>query len=179
MNIWLKRLFLVLSTGGGFTGFTVTAPLLFRSYENPLNYVLFVAVMTAYAFGIYAGIKLVEKEEIGLSLLSWYFLAQVPVVISPVASYLFSSGVTTYVTIGSPGGLSWGFYIGGRWQISILNFNDTTIAFGLNIFAIWATWLLRKQLAKSRANQALLPTPMLATDHADPRSAPDTGAADL
>jgi len=150
MNIWHRRLFLVVSIGGGFTGFAVTSGQLFQPGQLPLYYMLCVGVAIAYASGVYGGLKLVEEEAKGLAILSWYFLAQIPIFVSPIISYQFSSGLTAYTTVGTIG-LSWGANFGCHWQFSLFQFGDRTLAVGANLFAIWATWFLRKQLARKAA----------------------------
>jgi hypothetical protein len=147
VNTWFRRLFLVLSIGGGFLGFSATSGQLFQAGQPLLFYVLCIAVAMAYGSGIYGGLMLVEEEEKGLVILSWYFLAQVPIFISPIIAYQFSSGLTAYATIGTKG-VSWAAFYGGRWQISLFQFGDTGFAAGINFFAVWAIWYLRKQLER-------------------------------
>jgi hypothetical protein len=150
MNIWFRRLFLLVSIGGGFSGFAVTAVQVFQADRPIFYYVVCLAACAAYAFGVFAGMKFIEEEEEGLSLLSWYHLIQIPILASPVFSYQFTSGITAYVTLGNRG-LSWVTYFGGQWQFSLFQLQDGTLAIGANFFAVWATWYLRKQLAKKRA----------------------------
>jgi hypothetical protein len=152
MNPWLKRLFLVISIGGGFAGAALTSAQFAVSGQAPLYYALIGVVTSAYAIGVYGGIKLIEDEAKGLRVLSWYYLAQIPYLISPIVSYQFYSGLTVFGAFGSEGS-TWGAYCGSRWLYSLLQMNDSRFEVGANAFAIWATWYLRRELSKSLANQ--------------------------
>jgi len=149
MKLWLRRLFLVVSVGGGFSGLTVTTMQLLQSGQPVLTYGVSLAACVAYVFGIYSGVKFIESETEGLSLLSWYHLVQIPVVESPIISYKFTSGLAAYLAFGNHG-LSWGAYFGGQWQFALFQLQERTFGLGANFFAVWATWYLRKQLARKR-----------------------------
>ncbi len=141
MNVWLRRLLVLASIGGGSAGFAVAAREFLKADQNTLYYLVCVVVMIAYAAGIYGGIRLAERERDGPRWLFWFFLAQVPVVTSPVLSYLFWCGATVHVTLGT-NGFAWGAFVGSQWQISLLQFKHAAYAFGLNFFALWASWYL-------------------------------------
>ncbi len=158
MNRWLRKLFLVLSIGGGFAGLAVTCAQLFQPSQPLFYYVLCFVVCLAYIQGILSGLVLAENEEEGLRQLSWYFLAQVPVFISPVISYQFAAGAWLTIVV-STTGIHWAAQFGGRWVMALLQLNDRTFGVGANIFAIWATWYLRMALRKRRASQSPDRTP--------------------
>jgi len=164
LKIWYRRLFLVASVGGGFSGIAITSTQLFRSGQPPIVYLIYIAVSAAYAAGIYGGIKLIEDEARGLSLLSWYFLVQIPAVSSPVITYLFWSGFSMYLSGGS-NGFNWRALYGARWLVNLLRPEDVSVEVGINLFALWATWFLRRELSRLRAR----PLP-------DPPQAPGTSA---
>jgi|CZKI01.1.fsa_nt_gi hypothetical protein len=166
MNPWLKRLFLITSIGGGFAGAAVTGSQFADSGQGPLNYALIGVVTLAYSVGIIGGIELIEDEGKGLRVLSWYYLAQVPYLISPVISYQFFSGLTLFGAVGSRG-LTWGAYLGSRWLYGLFQMHDPRFEVGANAFGIWATWYLRWELGKKLASQSPDPEPAPA--------APDAG----
>ena len=113
VNIWWRRFFLILSVGGGFAGFAFTAGELVQFDRSLSYYVLCVGAMALYAFGVFGGLQLVEEKTKGVSLLSWYFLLQIPILISPIFSYEFSSGFTLSVIVGNSGA-TWTAFLGGR-----------------------------------------------------------------
>jgi hypothetical protein len=155
MSNWIRRLFVIVSIGGGFAGCAITTDQIFQSDQSLGFYVVSIVVALAYAAGIYGGVKLIEDEERGMSFLSWYFVAQIPYLISPVFSYQFTSGFTAFAALGSNGS-SWGIFYGGRWMFSLLQSGDSGFAFGANFFALWAAWYLRMML-KRKKTEAELP----------------------
>ena len=162
---------MVVSIGGGFSGFALTSAQLLQTGLPFFNYLLSAGVAVAYAAGVYGGLKLIEDEEKGLTILSWYFLTQVPLLVSPVVTYVFSSGATIGATVGT-NGINFAVYYGARWEFYLFRLSDHTIAVGLNFFAIWATWYLRRQLARRTADKALEPTLGTGADGVDPPPAP-------
>jgi hypothetical protein len=150
MKIWFRRFFILVSIGGSAAGLTATASQLFQAGHQWLFYPLYSVACAAHAFGMFSGLVFVENEERGLRLLSWYFLIQVPIFISPIVSYQFSSGITAYLTFGN-NGLRWSAYFGGEWLVALFQLQEKTVLVGLNFFAVWATWYLRKALAKKHA----------------------------
>lgn len=156
MNPWLKRLFWIASIGGGFCGLAITSAEIFQSGRPLFIDLLYVGVAAAYGFGIYGGIKLIEDEERGLSLLSWYFLAQTVTLTSLVLAYAFWSGCAAFVTVGTKG-LGWQAVYGARWFINVLELGDSTLIFGVNLFGLWAVWYLRRELRRVRGRASARP----------------------
>jgi len=164
-------LFLIISIGGGFAGAAVTITQLANSGQAPLYYALIGIVTVAYSIGIYGGIKLIEDEEKGLRILSWYYLAQIPYLVSPVISYQFYSGLTLFGAIGTRG-VTWGAYCGSRWLYTLFQMSDSRLEVGANFFGVWATWYLRKELGRKLANPRPCPTPVPVAPQAGPPSQP-------
>ncbi len=169
MNIWLRRLFLILSIGGGFAGFTITSVQLIEGTHPLIFYVLSVVACLAYLQGVVAGLRLVENEPDGLRLLFWYNVAQIPVLTSPVLSYLFWAGASLNITLGS-NGVKWFAGYGGRWQIGLFQFGDLTFAVGVNFVALWAAWYLWKLRQRQPLYPPPGPVPPLVAPAAEPAS---------
>jgi hypothetical protein len=154
MNIWIRRLFLLVSVGGGFAGFTSLAALAFSPGLSVTGYFLCAVMTAAFAFGVVAGFVFLTDEEKGLSWLSWYHMVQIPAFSSAIYTYQFSSGLALNLGFGSQG-FAWFFWLGGRAQVSMFQLQQDTYEFTLNLFAIWATWYLRRMLKRTRANKQL------------------------
>jgi len=178
MNRWLRRLFLVLSIGGGFAGLAFTGSQLLQPSHPLLYYVVCFVVCLAYIQGILSGLVLVENEAEGVRQLSWYFLAQVPVFISPVISYQFSVGAWLTIIFGTMG-VRGSAQFGSQWAVALLQLNDRTVGIGANAFAIWATWYLRMVLRRKCANKAPVPTSGTVTPPAGPGVEPVPPVANL
>lgn len=146
MNIWIRRLFVVTSIGGGVTGLLVTFAQLNIKDGFGFSLGLYIVMCLVYACGIFSGLIFTEDEKRGVRLLSWYFLAQAPILISRPFSYQFTAGINIFTTIGT-NGLHGGAYFGGEWLISFLQLREPRELVGINFFAVWATWYLRKRLA--------------------------------
>ena len=160
MNIWIRRLFIITSIGGGFLGLAANLAQLFRSGQAFSFYFLVTCASCVYAYGVFAGLKFVENEAVGMDLLSWFSFAQIPTITSPVLGYLLISGFSVWFAVGNTG-FHFNYYVGSSWTFSFLNIQEDNISIGVNFFALWATWYLRKKLGEARANQS--PDPALAS----------------
>ena len=158
MNIWIRRLFIITSIGGGFLGLAANLAQLFQSGHAFSFYFLVTCASGVYVYGMFAGLKFVENEALGMDLLSWYSFAQIPTLTSPVLGYLFISGFSVWFSAGN-NGFHFNYYLGSSWTFSFLNIQEDTVSLGVNFFALWTTWYLRKKLGESRAKQSPDPAP--------------------
>jgi len=77
MNIWAKRLLVLLSVGGGYFGLVIISPLLFQKGGNAMDYLLTLGLMAFSFFGICCGLELMENEQKGLKALRWFYVLQI------------------------------------------------------------------------------------------------------
>jgi len=173
MKPWLRRLLVILTIGGSFTGIVLTLQGFFSSKEaNPLLYAMYVCFIVLYGYGVLAGLSFSEREEDKKSLIVFYWL-QVPWISSPIIGYRFTSGF--HISGAFIGDKMSGFFrLGSDWQFNL--FQEIPWGIGLNVFALAvALFLMRKRMP----NQAPLPTPGAVTPAAAAASAPAPSVADL
>lgn len=162
MNIWLRRLHLLLTIGGGFTGAIVTLQALFAAQgAAPVYYVLLVVFAGLYGFGVITGLRFAETSQPTKSLVLYYFL-QVPWISSPLIAYRFAAGFHLSGAILN-GQLAGFFRVGSDWQFSLLQAAPWGV--GVNVFALAMGLLTLKQFVKAQAPvpPKLEPEPPVAT----------------
>jgi FtsH-binding integral membrane protein len=142
MKPWLRRLHIILTIGGSFTGAVLTLQGFFTTKEaNPLLYAMYVCFIGLYVYGIIAGLRFAEKEEDKKSLIVFYWL-QVPWISSPIIGYRFTSGF--HISGAFIGDKMSGFFrLGSDWQFNL--FQAIPWGVGLNIFALVMVLLLMKK----------------------------------
>ncbi len=154
MNIWAKRLFILLSIGGGYCG-AVFMFLLFPQVKGQIaGYILVSAMIATFAFGVFCGLSFIEDEEKGLKLLRWFFGIQIPILSSPLFAYQLSAGAGVNLSwIGSNMSIFWRF--GSEMGVWILQ--DRPWGLGLNIFAlvmfIWTNRILKGKRPNSHRGE--------------------------
>lgn len=142
MNVWFRRLLLVLTIGGGFVGIVLTVQF-FSSANKVIAYIILVAFIGLYGYGVFAGLKLVEGP-VPLKHLRLYFGLQIPFISSPLIAYRFCSGLQATVAIIQPG-LQWDSRLGSEFQFAILS--SAPWGFGVNFVALAVVLLLYSRLA--------------------------------
>ena len=147
MNIWTKRLFILLTVGGGYCG-AVFMFILFPQVKGQIaGYILVSAMIATFAFGVFCGLRLIEDEPQGLKLLRWFFGIQIPVLSSPLIAYQLSSGAGLTVSwIGSKMSLFWQF----GSEMGVWIFQDRPWGIGVNALAV-VMFIWTGRLLKSRA----------------------------
>jgi hypothetical protein len=132
MNIWFRRLLVILTVGGGFLGMVMTVNALFASKDTPvLGYAMLGLFVALYGYGIVAGLRLSEDANHYGHVLFFYAL-QVPFFSSPIILYRFGGGLQ--VTVWVVGlNFGWMFRLGSDWQMAILQPNSW--GGGVNLFA--------------------------------------------
>lgn len=134
MNRWIKFFLIVTEIGGGFTGFVV---LLRESPWNaniPLNMRIFSTLFgILYIFGIIAGLTLVEWPRRGIQLSLVYQTLQIPVISSPMLTYVFVSGLR--LIAGWRGGSIFILYeVGSRIVLHVMPKDPWMV--GINVLAL-------------------------------------------
>lgn len=146
MNLWTKRLLILLSVGGGYCGLVFMFLLFPQVNGRIVGYLLVSAMMATFAFGIFSGLKFIEDEAKGLRLLRWFFAIQIPIVSSPVFAYQLSSGAAANLSFIGSNLAAFGRF-GSEMGVWILQ--DRPWGLGLNVFAlvmfIWTGRLLQNQ----------------------------------
>jgi hypothetical protein len=134
MNRWIKRALIVIEIGGGFTG------LVFLLREHPWNetipltFSIFTAIFAfLYIFGITAGLTLVEWPRLGIKLSLIYQILQIPVISSPILTYVFVSGIR--LVVGWSGGRVFVLYEFGSRIVLYLMRKDPWVV-GINVLAL-------------------------------------------
>ena len=142
MNAWFRRLLLILTIGGGFVGITVTIQF-FLHANKAIAYIVAVAFLGLYRYGIFVGFKLSEGS-VPLRHLRLYFALQVPLISSPLITYRFCSGLQATVAIIQQG-FRWDWRLGSAWQFVI--HSSAPWGVGINLVALAIVLLLNSRLA--------------------------------
>src|SRR5262249_23626745 len=108
-----------------------------------IAYVMLLAFIGLYAYGILIGIKLSEDPP-PLKHLRLYFSLQIPFISSPVIAYRFSSGLQATVAI-IQSSLKWDFRLGVEGQFAMLS--SAPWGCGVNFVALIIVLLLYSHLA--------------------------------
>jgi hypothetical protein len=147
MNVWFRRLLLILTIGGGFLGVAITTQF-FPQANKVIVYIMLLAFVGLYGYGIFVGLRLSEGFA-PLQHLRVYFGLQIPFISSPLIAYHFCSGLQATIAIIQPG-LTWGFRLGSEWQFSILS--SAPWGFGINFVALAIVCLLYSRMAVMTAD---------------------------
>jgi len=148
LRSWKSRAIGIFTLGGSFTGIVVIAIEVLGEPKNAIMLVIMLVFASLYAYGVVAGVLLLEQDPRSISKVFQFWLFQIPVVGSSWVTYEFSSGVganffvTDEVVIHfvPAYGSHFTFYLG----------SDQPFFLGLNLVAIavvfW-TWRLRREAA--------------------------------
>lgn len=141
----LTRAIMLLATiGGGFTGFMVTLGVLLQATTiSPGQVLIFVIVLSLYAYITWVGLKLAEDNQSQISEstadhLKRAFVLQIPFISSPLIHYKMSSGFN-FTTILHGEGASWFWNLGSQFQLNFLTGDKWAI--GVNFAAIILFWM--------------------------------------
>lgn len=132
MNVWFRRLLVVLTIGGGFAGVVVTMnAMLTATKVAAVGYVVMLLFLLLYAYGIFAGLRLSENATSYRHVIFFYAL-QVPFFSSPVIVYRFTCGLhATIAVVGFR--FAWMLRFGSDWQLALVQPNLWGV--GINLFA--------------------------------------------
>jgi hypothetical protein len=142
VNSWLRRLLIILTVGGGFTGVAFTVQF-FAKTDKAFGYLILVGFIVLYGWGVFIGIKLSEGPA-PLGHLRAYFAFQIPFILSPIYVYRFCSGFHFTIAL-IQSGLQWDFRLGSEMQFAFLS--QAPWGFGINLFAVAIIVLLYSRLA--------------------------------
>ena len=143
MNVWFRRLLLILTIGGGFVGVARTIQF-FSHVDKVIAYVVLLAFVCLYGYGIFLGVKLSEGPA-PLRHLRVYFGLQIPFISSPIVAYRFATGFQTTIAI-TQSGLGWDVrFLGSEGQFAILSQEPWGV--GINVIASAIVFLLYSRLA--------------------------------
>jgi hypothetical protein len=142
MNIWFRRLLVILTIGGGFLGVAITAQF-FSQVDKVIGYLVLLAFVGLYGYGICLGVKLSEGSAL-LRHLRVYFGLQIRFISSPVIAYRFTTGLQTTIAI-TQSGLRWDFRLGSEGQFAIIS--QEPWGFGINVVALTIVFLLYSRFA--------------------------------
>ncbi len=143
MNVWFRRLLLILTIGGGFVGVARTIQF-FSHVDKVIAYVVLLAFVCLYGYGIFLGVKLSEGPAPPRHL-RVYFGLQIPFISSPIVAYRFATGFQTTIAI-TQSGLGWDVrFLGSEGQFAILSQEPWGV--GINVIALAIVFLLYSRLA--------------------------------
>jgi hypothetical protein len=147
MAAWEWRVLGVLALGGSFLGLVVGTSVL-PAQQGVLARVLMVPFLGLYAWGIWCGLRMLERAPRALLPNAWFWALQVPYLTSPVLGYAFTSGSFLYLTwapFTSNFGFTW--RLGSQFQYSLLE-GDKPFVIGINVFAFaMLAWIIRRSHA--------------------------------
>ena len=142
MNAWFRRLLLILTIGGGAVGIVLTMSL-FGQMTKVFGFIILLAFIALYGYGVFVGLKLSEGP-VSLKHLRVYFGLQIPFFSSPIIGYRFCSGFQFTAAVMQPG-FRWDLRLGSEWQF-ILG-SPAPWGIGINFFALAILLLLHSRLA--------------------------------
>jgi hypothetical protein len=155
MQQWQRRILGIVALGGGFTGFAVGLNLLIAP-SGVLAKVLALPFLVLYAWGIVCGLRLIEGRDEALRQNLYFWLTQIPFLMSPIAGYSFSSGASLYFKY-QPIGAEWNYLarLGSQFEYSLLQGKPLIV--GVNIFAVGVSLFLVLLLRKSPPGDSFEP----------------------
>ena len=147
MKIWQRRTLGILTLGGGAIGLAAALTLLFTR-NNALEWLLCLAFIAAYAWGIWCGTKVLEGLPGAERSSLVYWLVQIPSFSSPVIGYSFSSGFQTTVSLQfSPLDSKANFMLGSTFNYSLMQ-AEQPLSIGVNVFALVLSWWLAREIRR-------------------------------
>lgn len=149
MNIWLRRLLVVLLVGGGFAGVALIPDFVFQPMK-PIARLVLLGFVCVYCYAVFIGLKLSEGTAC-LKCLRLYFAFQIPFVSSPIITYRFGSGLQITLAI-IESGLTLGCRLGSEFQLAVSS--SAPWGIGVNFVGLAILFLLYSRLAVGRDDTA-------------------------
>ena len=152
MNNNYRRALSILSIGGGYLGVVISLSNLWAvsGFFTSLFVLCFVGL---YLFGIVSGTFLLESGSLKAIRLNYiYWMLQVPVLMSPILGYQFSSGLVLNIWLGSFDGFGWNISLGSSFRYSMFESYQPWLM-GINIIALAITLSLRKIISSIKNEQ--------------------------
>ena len=142
MHQWLRRINVITTVGGGFTGLAVGLATLLSSWPQLkiLAVLLVLGFCVLCIWAVYVGLRVAEGADAHRELTIFYTL-QIPYFTTPVLSFHAGLGLMLYI-----GALSNGrnlqVQLGADWNAGL--FNGDSWSFAVNLFPMLLLWLLRR-----------------------------------
>jgi hypothetical protein len=92
MNKWLKIVLLLFQIGGGLLGIVLVGRVFLGGSMSAVEVIIYTAFAIVFGFGILAGVVLISKPGLGLKLSLIFQSIQIPIIITPVVSYILYTG---------------------------------------------------------------------------------------
>jgi hypothetical protein len=148
MKTWQRRSLGILTLGGGATGATITLVAVLGA-TTLLNWIVLVAFLALYAWGVWCGLRILEAQAGAERSALVYWMLQVPVLGSPLVSYLFANGFHAIVTLQLwPMQLGAESMIGSKFNFFLFKWGTPWMV-GVNLFAagvsVWLARVIRRQ----------------------------------
>ena len=141
MKTLIARLVGMLEIAGGLFGLCIYGARAFELHA-PLPFVLMLLGALAFALVLTAGVKLLEGDERGWRWSSWAQLAQIPILVTPVAAYGWNVGAIAGLVARLGGGWNFGYRLpSAEWLLRVGAGQGWM--FGVNFVAVIAFLLLR------------------------------------
>ena len=152
MSVWFRDLLLVLTIGGGFGGIMLTLTRLGVANQPVQYYAITALFIVLYGYGIFAGLRL-AGSVVPYGHLFAYYALQVPLVLSPLFSYRFTSGFDIMFEII---GLRIGcvFNVGSDWRLGFLTPDPWGV--GVNVLALVVIFSIYVHRFYERGGEATL-----------------------
>ena len=142
MGKWLRRVSGVLTLGGGFAGIAVIAAQFLSNVPSGVSLTISIAFILVFAWGLVAGVLVLEGSRLGTYLSLPYWLLQVPYFALPWVLYEFSSGAQLALAVRGVG-FSYSWSLGARFNLFFGSDVDWFV--GVNIFALAMFVLLLRE----------------------------------
>ena len=159
-DLW-RRALGIAALGGGAVGATLIWTMLFN--EIPLASKIILALfMPLYVWGIWCGVQMLERHPNATRNNFRFWLIQIPILQSPLLSYMFSAGFLAGVWVQfSPGKINFLTWVGSRFELTINQ--PKPIAVGVNVVALLICVALWRQLRSQPSNNSFKGMPLRGT----------------
>jgi hypothetical protein len=148
MPPWFRRLSVVLSIGGGFSGACLTLTSFFTSHDGGVwPVVLTLLFSTLFIASIFLGLSALDGA-VRWRLWMLFYAIQIPRLVTSFVGFVFTSGFFAGATIGD-NGLNFGIYVGSEWGISLFAVTKKYDYVGFNAFALVMLCLVLKYRGKT------------------------------
>ena len=158
MRQWQRRVLGILALGGSFTGLAVGLAALIAP-GGTLAKVLVLPFLALYVWGIVCGLRLIEGRDDVLRQNLYFWLMQIPFLMSPIAGYSFASGASLHLKY-QPSSAEWDFFarIGSQFEYSLLQGKPLIV--GVNLVAVGVSIFLVLVVRKAPPNNSFKPNPL-------------------
>ena len=170
MNKWLKIVLLLFQIGGGLLGIVLVGRVFLEVNMSPIVMVIYAGFAIVFGFGVLAGVVLIKKPRLGLKLSLIFQSIQIPIIITPVLSYILYTGGFLSVYRSEAG---WGAdfaFLGSRFYFYL--FRGEPWCVGVNIVAlalfvvlVREIWFKEAPVKISKSESSNIPNqPLLSTN---------------